>query len=154
MPFFLSDQFKKILEDQNSNMKKIESKDGLLNTLGSSVGAGMGSQMYKSEFLKEKLSIQNEKRKKDRKMRKTIPSTEVKQEGTIKKGKIRDDQEDLEEVIDDLKNDLRMRDMELDELKKSVAFLEAENKKFKELYNNERQSKEVIEVKLKKNAIH
>ena len=37
-------------------------------------------------------------------------------------------QEDLEEVVDELKNDLRVREQELDELRLAFAKLERENK--------------------------
>ena len=47
-----------------------------------------------------------------------------------------------------------MKERENDEMKAAFAKMEAENKRLREQLNKERASREVIEVKLKKNAIH
>ena len=52
--------------------------------------------------------------------------------------KKKEDQEDLEEVIDELKNDLGIKEMDFEELKVSYAKLEAENKRLREQYQKER----------------
>ena len=87
-----------------------------------------GSQLYKSEYLKEKMNMQNEKRRNDKKNRKNLPIVKtnaaviIGTKDTIAKIRPRrDNSDDLEEVIDELKNDLRLRDMEYDELKLAFA---------------------------------
>ena len=78
MPFFLSDEFKTILEE------KINKTGGLsegTDPLGGTGNGGMlnqtqglqNSQMYRSQFLKDKLIEQNEKKKRDRKTKKGGP---------------------------------------------------------------------------------
>lgn len=68
--------------------------------------------------------------------------------------KRKEGQEDLEDVVDELKNDLQLIEDDYEILKQSYAKLEAENKRLRELLDRERSDKQVIEVKLKKNAIH
>ena len=91
--------------------------------------------MYRSVFLREKIIEQNEKRKKDRKNKKLEgESGTTMQEHSLLGGKKKvrggDDGllgEEVQEIIDELKNDLRIRDMEFEELKASMAKLQAEN---------------------------
>lgn len=73
MPFFLSDEFKTILED------KVKTTNGQIisETTDSNPVGGMmegsssgGGNLYKSGFLKEKIIEQNEKRKRERKSKK------------------------------------------------------------------------------------
>jgi|LauGreDrversion4_2_1035121.scaffolds.fasta_scaffold178003_3 hypothetical protein len=74
MPFFLSDEFKTILDEKlkgtgGMSDRKSESLGNTMTSAGIG-GAHGGSQMYKSVFLREKINEQNEKRKKDRKNKK------------------------------------------------------------------------------------
>lgn len=75
MPFFLSDEFKTMLEDKlrgtgmSGDMRSGDSLGNTMTSAGGALGSG-GSQMYKSIFLKEKINEQNEKRKRERKMKK------------------------------------------------------------------------------------
>lgn len=62
--------------------------------------------------------------------------------------------EEAHELIDELKNDLKVKEMEFDEMKAKFAKLEAENARLREEFLNERNSRLVIEGKLKKTAIH
>jgi hypothetical protein len=60
MPFFLSDEFKTIIEEKYkvSDIGLHDGKDKMITsgTVGSlGLGGGGGSTLYKSEFLKEKL---------------------------------------------------------------------------------------------------
>ena len=54
--------------------------------------------------------------------------------GTVEVGgrRRKEGQEDLEDVIDELKNDLRIKEVDYEELKDSFARLEAENKRLRE----------------------
>ena len=74
-----------------------------------------------------------------------------------KKGSNLDDMslgEEVQEVLDELKNDLKIRDMEYEELKATMIKLEGENLRLRQLYDKERNERLVIEGKLKKTAIH
>jgi len=62
--------------------------------------------------------------------------------------------EEAQELIDELKNDLKIKEMECDEMKANFAKLEAENRRLRDLYQKERNERLVIEGKLKKTAIH
>ena len=62
--------------------------------------------------------------------------------------------EEVQELIDELKNDLKMRDREFEELKASMTKMQAENAQLRKLYENERNQRLVVEGKLKKTAIH
>ena len=73
-----------------------------------------------------------------------------------KKGSNLDDMslgEEVQEVLDELKNDLKIRDMEYEELKATMIKLEAENLRLRQLYDKERNERLVIEGKLKKTAM-
>lgn len=85
MPFFLSDEFKLIMEEKQrkeEEQRKLQAihgeklaTSGTLGGLSSLGGGGGGSQLYKSQFLKEKIEEQNERRKRDRKLRKPPTQT-------------------------------------------------------------------------------
>ncbi|CDW84841.1 UNKNOWN [Stylonychia lemnae] len=168
MPFFLSDEFKHIMEDkhQKANLQKLTTSNvgkdklagsGNMGGISSISGPGMpGNSMYKSEFLKERLHEQNEKRKRERKLKKVQPSRIATDPSTNGKAPIRrkEGQEDLEEVIDEMRNDLRIREQEYEELREAFAKLELENKRLRDQVKKETSERQVIEVKLKKNAIH
>jgi predicted nuclease with TOPRIM domain len=62
--------------------------------------------------------------------------------------------EEAQELIDELKNDLKLKEMEFDEMKAQFAKIEAENRRLREQYQKERNERMVIEGKLKKTAIH
>jgi len=72
------------------------------------------------------------------------------------KGKLKrkEGQEDLEEVVDELKNDLRMKEVEFEELKLAFERLEKDNDRLREKYHKEKESRQVIEVKLQRKAIN
>ena len=53
-----------------------------------------------------------------------------------------------------MRNDLRIREQDFEELRDKYAKLEAENKRLREALHRETADRQVIEVKLKKNAIH
>eukprot|EP00347_Sterkiella_histriomuscorum_P003182 403365276 len=169
MPFFLSDEFKQIMEEKNKKneqalrLTQIDgSKDKLLNsgtmggisTIGSSGGGA--SQLYKSEFIKDRLNEQNEKRKRDRKLKKVMPSKNSYAAGEMggTKRRVKEGQEDLEEVVDEMRNDLRIREQEFEELRDAFAKLELENKRLREQLQSEQKTRQITEVKLLKNAIH
>jgi hypothetical protein len=177
MPFFLSDEFKTMLEDKlrGTGMSGADFKSDSLGNTMTSAGGGLGSggsQMYKSIFLKEKINEQNEKRKKDRKLKKAggpgaanenqMPEHSLFGAGSAgnqgkKKRGAGDDtivSEEVQEVIDDLKNDLRIRDMEYEELKAAMSRLESDNARLRQQFEKERAERIVIEGKLMKTAIH
>ena len=170
MPFFLTEEFKMIIDDkvqkQSQATLKMSAKGDQLMSSGTigglssaNQGAAAGNSLYKSEFLKEKLNEQNEKRKRDRKNKKNTTQASVKtvssaNDKTELLRRRKEGQEDLEEVVDELKNDLQLIEDDYEQLKQSYAKLEAENKRLRELLDKERSDKQVIEVKLKKNAIH
>ncbi len=62
--------------------------------------------------------------------------------------------EEAQELIDELKNDLKLKEMEYDEMKAQFAKMEAENRRLREIYQTERNERMIIEGKLKKSAIH
>lgn len=62
--------------------------------------------------------------------------------------------EEVLELIDELKNDLKLKEQDFEELKESFAKLEAENRRLHAMYAKERDERLVIEGKLKKTAIH
>jgi hypothetical protein len=66
MPYFLSDQFKALVEDKSKpkTMVSSESKNSLQG------GAFGGNSLYKSDYLKEKMVEQQEKKRRDRKNKK------------------------------------------------------------------------------------
>jgi len=168
MPFFLSDEFKTMLED------KIKGTGGpsdntlggtsLLGQTGSAQGGSSSSGGYRSGFLKDKMTEQNEKRKRERKNKKAggasdqhMPEHSLFGKQAAKKKGGNDDgliMEEVQDLIDDLKNDLKIRDSEYEELKANFAKLEAENLRLRDLYEKERNERLVIEGKLKKTAIH
>ncbi len=174
MPFFLSDEFKSILDEKiKGTGGPSDGRGSLSNTQslaatggGPSGGSGPGNQMYKSTFLKDKVTEQAEKRKRERKIKKGAgPDGEQMPEhnlfggkaGRGKKGAGFDDgsvPEEVQELIDDLKNDLKIRDMEFEELKEKFKQMEIENRRLKDVYQKERNERLVIEGKLKKTAIH
>lgn len=173
MPFFLSDEFKTILEDKIRGTGGPSDKLG--DTLGGTTSLNMtgqqqhqgGNNMYKSVFLKEKVLEQNEKRKRDRKTKKA-PENQMPEHNLFgggnppagkkgKKGANEDGMmlaEEAQDLIDDLKNDLSIRDQEYADLKAQFAKIEAENKQLREAFETERNQRLIIEGKLKKTAIH
>ena len=115
--------------------------------------------------MKDKVVEQGEKRKKDKKNKKQPGQAEEGKMGEIslfgkkKGGKgagFGDDMtaEEAHELIDELKNDLKVKEMEFDEMKARFAKLEAENARLRGEFFKERDSRLVIEGKLKKTAIH
>ena len=86
--------------------------------------------MYKQAWLQDKLTQQNDKKKKARGQKAPTKSStddlgaggeEKGTKGASKKtGKKREDQQDLEVVIDDLRNELEWRDEEMLELRNEV----------------------------------
>jgi hypothetical protein len=132
-------------------------------------GGGVGANaagMYKSAFLKDKILEQGEKRKKDKKSKKQGGAAgeeakmgEISLFGSKKKGKggLGEDgltAEEAQELIDELKNDLKLKEMDYDEIKVQFAKLEADNRRLREVYEKERNERMIIEGKLKKSAIH
>lgn len=132
-------------------------------------GGGVGANaagMYKSSFLKDKILEQGEKRKKDKKSKKQGGAAgeeakmgEISLFGSKKKGKggLGEDgltAEEAQELIDELKNDLKLKEMDYDEIKAQFAKLEADNRRLREVYEKERNERMIIEGKLKKSAIH
>jgi hypothetical protein len=105
--------------------------------------------MYKSGFLKDKLVEQGEKRKRERKGGVKKPEGGEMQEHSLfggksgkKKGAAGEEgiNEDVQELIDELKNDLKIRDQEYEELKAHLRYnlylilpkpLRANKKKYK-----------------------
>ena len=133
MPFFLTDEFKMIMDDKYNKQSQGTLKTSAKGeqqlssaTLGGvssgNQGAAAGSAMYKSEFLKEKMNEQNEKRKRDRKNKKNITQATMKTTGSVSdKNELlrrrKEGQEDLEEVVDELKNDLQLVEDDYEQLK-------------------------------------
>jgi len=123
--------------------------------------------MYKSGFLKDKIVEQTEKRKRERKGAKKGPDGEQMPEHSLFGGKAgaakkkgtgaggdEGYNEEAQEIIDELKNDLKIRDQEYEELKAAFTRLETENRRLREVFTKERDERLVIEGKLKKTAIH
>lgn len=122
--------------------------------------------MYKSGFLRDKIIEQTEKRKREKKGAKKGPDGEMpeqslfggkgagKKKGAGAPGGEEGYNEEAQEIIDELKNDLKIRDQEYEELKQAFTRLEAENRRIREVYTKERDERLVIEGKLKKTAIH
>lgn len=98
--------------------------------------ASSGNGGYKSQFLKDKIIQQNEKKKIEKKMpRKVAPTTEeskapgkenaTKAVGGRNARKPAANEEELLEVIEDLKFDLKARDQEFEQMRLRVERLEA-----------------------------
>ena len=83
-PFFLSDEFKTILDDKVKGTNGGGPSDNTESNLGGMMdGSGSGGgNLYKSGFLKEKIIEQNEKRKRERKSKKNGQDSEKTAEQT------------------------------------------------------------------------
>lgn len=126
MPYFLADSFRVLIED-NSHAKSLqpsESKQSLSNksTTGPAFG---GSQSYKSEFLREKLVDQAEKKKRDRKNKQKLVKAPV--NAKAKPAASGELNEDLIEVVDELKNDLVNKEREHEEMLHEFERLKLQN---------------------------
>lgn len=120
MPYFLTDKYAAILSEQE-RCEQIN-KESTGNQQQQSSGA------YKSRFLKDKISQQNESRKGQKKGTKPQANNQPgeKQSGkpTRQKG---ENEEQLLEVIEDLRNDLKVRDLEYEQVRNRLEKLEAQN---------------------------
>lgn len=172
LPFFLSDEFKQLMNEKMLGTggpadNNLSQTGNTSSNNGGSSGANNQNGAYKSGFLKDKILEQGEKRKKDKKNKKQGgPGEEAKMGeialfGSKKKGGrgggLGEDGltgEEAQELIDELKNDLKLKEMEYDEMKAQFAKMEAENRRLREIYQTERNERMIIEGKLKKSAIH
>ena len=142
MPLFLSDTYKQIYDKSVSKMEDMgNTLTDMTNTLGKPTvdqKAKKGvAKMYKQAWLQDKLIQQNEKKKKTRGQKPAAKSStgdlgaddKGGSKTTAKKtGKKREDQHDLEVVIEDLRNEQAWRDEEMLELRKEVNGLREANK--------------------------
>lgn len=107
MPYFLTSQFAEVLAHQASMDKKKTEEH--LKTMPT-----QGGGMYKSAFLKNKITQQNDKRKVDKKQPRPKTQSDEKKSGDTKgKGPARkrgENEEELLEIIQELKNELKQRD--------------------------------------------
>lgn len=119
MPYFLTDQYAAIIKEQERIDK--ENKEASGEKPKESSGA------YKSRFLRDKISQQNTSRKNPKKAAgKTVAAAG----GEDKKGgkntrKAGESEEVLLEVIEDLRNDLKVRDLEYEQVRNRLEKLEA-----------------------------
>ena len=111
MPYFLTAQFKEILD------KAEKAKPATIDSQGSLPKAkiGGGGGMYRSEFLVRKIAQQNEKKKTDRLANKGRPAAGSNKDGAGAKGKKAvvpptESEEALVQIIEDLRSDLQIRD--------------------------------------------
>lgn len=130
MPYFLSSEFAAIIENKNALDEKMRAE-----AEKNKPPATSSSTAYKSQFLKEKLVSQNDKRKQDRKKPKEKPAEEGKENAPGLKGakggkmvkKKGQSDEDLVDIIDELREDLKTRDQEYEQLRARMEKLEALN---------------------------
>lgn len=124
MPYFLTDQFKEILE--SSQKQQADAEAGQLDADPSKKKKEDGPVgIYKSIFLRKKVEEQLEKRKRDRKSK--VPGQaagsprggagggaagDSRKKGGARAGPKTENEEQLMNVIDDLRNDLQLRDEE------------------------------------------
>ena len=154
MPYFLTAQFKEVLEQSEKQKLQIESQA----SLNKPKAAGTG--MYKSEFLSRKVVQQNEKRKTDRLAIKANRQAGQAQTGggggreTKGGGKKvappSETEESLMQIIEELRNDLQIRDQEYTEQREYLEKIEAQNEMLKKQLLEERQSRATVESKLNK----
>ena len=119
MPYFLTDQYAEIIKEQE-RIEKL-SKESTSNVQQQSGGA------YKSRFLKDKISQQNESRKGQKKGPKAQATNSAgeKQPGGKQQRQKGESEEQLLEVIEDLRNDLKVRDLEYEQVRNRLEKLEA-----------------------------
>ena len=125
MPYFLSSEFAAIIENKNALDEKLRAEAAKNKSQATS-----SSSSYKSQFLKEKLLSQNDKRKLDRKKPKENLSEEGKENAGPKAKMVKKKgptDEDLVDIIDELREDLRNRDQEYEQLRSRMEKLEALN---------------------------
>ena len=122
MPYFLTDQFREILEtSQKQQADAAAIHDGTDPDKKKKEDGPVG--IYKSIFLRKKVEEQGEKRKRDRKAK--VPgqpagsprggaaggaAADSRKKGGARKGPATENEEQLMNVIDDLRNDLQLRD--------------------------------------------
>ena len=142
MPYFLTDQYAAILKEQDKNEKLNKESTG--NAQQSSSGA------YKSRFLKDKITQQNESRKGQKKGPKGAVAGGEKQTGGKQTRQKGESEEQLIEIIEDLRNDLKVRDLEYEQVRNRLEKLEAQNTFLAEKLKDEKQQRQTIEAKLNK----
>ena len=114
--------------------------------------------LYKSQFLKNKIIIQNENRKKKKKAQPAGSSLGQTNAGAAAaKGKVPvkgkmapETEETLLDQIEELKSDLKIRDQEFEEMRKRMAELEKQNAELVRRMREQNLSKFTIEAKLQK----
>ena len=135
-----------------------------------------GSGMYQATFLKDKLEEQKAKKKQARKSKftKEVPEKDEEKIGgpnfdpmaqamvgapkeapekktaTSKRKPQGEQSEHLEELIEELQNDLRLRDDEWEEQRDRIAKLETQNLWLRTKVMRERETKMTVEAKLNK----
>ena len=138
MPYFLTSEYKAIVD---ANAKSHETIAGGKENTAATTGT------YKSQWLKDKLAQQNEKRKVDRKKGSTAATGE---KAVGKKKQIGESEEMLMEIIEELRADLKLRDNEFEQQRERLQFLEKQNKELAVRTLKERQDKMTVEAKLNK----
>lgn len=183
VPLFLSDEYKKIMGNSKLNFEKArggstgESKSTKSKAEKEKEAAAnkkkAGSKIYKSRYLEAKLAEQKEKNRKNRgkknekaggadTQRSAAPNQAA---GKGKKGKGKGDDkadiEDLEQIIDELNNNLEIKDDqfrivrdELDQLKENYADMmnKFQKEKFKRVGLEANKLKYIMHKELQQNA--
>ena len=162
MPLFLSDVYRDIYDKSKENLEA----NATLGTTAKEMGiepnakkpapdkkAKGAAKMYRQAWLQEKLTQQNEKKKKGRGTKQASAKTESTGAETGSKpsakktgNKKRDDQQDLELVIEDLRNEQCWRDEEMLELRKEVEALREQNKILTSINKKEKCERQILEA--------
>ena len=107
--------------------------------------------MYKSDFLTKKIAQQNDKKKTDRAAQKgRAPAPKETNAKGGKKGAAppTENEEGLLQIIEDLRNDLQIRDQEYSEQRVYLQKIEAQNEILKKQLLTEREQRITVDAKL------
>lgn len=164
-PLFLSENYKQIYdrsqEALDSWQKKDDSKENSKQPIEERKRAKGAGKLYRSSWLLEKLQQQQERRRKARgqkQAKKDEPAAEKKDTQDVKrpgakgaKGgatKVRkEDQADLETLLEEMKEDIHWKDVELTEMRDELAQLRAQNQQLKVAHLEEKDKRQRIEGK-------
>ena len=123
MPYFLTSEYKAYVDKTEADRaEKIDTtkKEEKITAGG----------VYKSQWLKDKLTYQNEKRRGDRKK----PARDESKTEVGKKGKKQGESDEmLLDVIEELRSDLKVRDEEYEQQRSRLVFLEEQNTKLAQM---------------------
>lgn len=156
LPLFLSAQYKDILENYKYS-RTPRPKEGEETTKSAEKKQARSSRLYKSRWIQAKLEEQQEKKKARRKnpdkdgdkTKKEEPKEKPKEKETKKKKKD-EDQVDLEDVIERLKEEIYVKDQEFQDMREELEQLRKETEFMRGAYKEEKYQRQTLEANKQK----